>query len=320
MQVSGAFRIATARQYSIRVYERFKYHTLLHVAVLIFGTTGVLGRLISLDGFHTVWHRLWIAVGSMSLILLWSRHRLRGDSKTLMKILGTGVILAAHWVTFFEAIKRSNVSVALVCFSSAAFFTSILEPLYYRRRIVWREPLFGVFIFAGLYFVFRFETQYVEGMVLGIVSAALAAWFTVINGLLVRATDARTITFFELLGAFGALSLAMLATGRFDASQLYLTWEDFGWLFALGTVCTAFSFLLSVELVKHLTPYTFVMAVNLEPIYAILLAIWIWPESETMSAGFYGAAAIVIATIFLNGVLSRWRMKTEGSSATRRLH
>ena len=286
------------------MYERFKYQIWLHVAILIFGTTGILGRLITVDAFHTVWHRLWIAVGSMSLALFVIRHGIAVNRERLFKILGTGAILAAHWVTFFEAINRSNVSAALVCLSSTAFFTSILEPIYYKRGIAWREPVFGLCIIVGLYFVFQSELHYATGMIFGIISAIFAAWFTVINGLLVRRTDAKTITFYELVGAFLALSVFMLVTGAFDSEQFFLSRSDFGWLLILGTVCTVFSFLLSVLLMKRLTPYTFAMAINLEPIYTMILAVVIWPESETMSPGFYFGAAIVLAVISLNSFVS----------------
>ena len=289
------------------MYEKYKYQIWLHIAVFIFGTTGVLGKLISLDSFHLVWYRLVIAVTAFLAILYFGKSGMRIGRRPLIKILGIGVILVIHWVTFFEAIKRSNVSVALVCLSSTAFFTSILEPLYYRRKMAWHEPFFGLCIIVGLYFVFSFEFEYLEGMILGIVSALFAAWFTVLNALLVRETDARTITLYELLGALGSLTLLLLVTGGFNTEQMELSWSDFGWLFILGTAGTAFSFFLSVQLVKRLTPYTFVMAINLEPIYAMILAVLIWPESETMSGGFYVGAAIVVAMIFLNAVVSKCR-------------
>ena len=289
------------------MYEKYKYQIWLHVTVFVFGTTGVLGKLISLDSFQLVWYRLLIAVGAFLAILYFGKSGMRIGRRPLIEILGTGVVLLIHWVTFFEAIKRSNVSVALICLSSTAFFTSILEPLYYRRKMAWHEPFFGLCIIAGLYFVFNFEFEYLEGMILGIVSALFAAWFTVLNALLVRDTDARTITLYELLGALGALTIFLLVTGGFSAQGMTLSWSDFGWLFILGTAGTAFSFFLSVQLVKRLTPYTFVMAINLEPIYAMILAVLVWPESETMSGGFYVGAAIVVAMIFLNALVSKSR-------------
>ncbi|MGK0241173.1 MAG: drug/metabolite transporter (DMT)-like permease, partial [Candidatus Pelagisphaera sp.] len=136
------------------MYEKYKYQIWLHIAVFIFGTTGVLGKLISLDSFHLVWYRLVIAVTAFLAILYFGKSGMRIGRRPLIKILGIGVILVIHWVTFFEAIKRSNVSVALVCLSSTAFFTSILEPLYYRRKMAWHEPFFGLCIIVGLYFVF----------------------------------------------------------------------------------------------------------------------------------------------------------------------
>jgi len=223
------------------------------------------------------------------------------------KMLAVGIILAAHWVTFFEAIKQSNVSVSLVCFSSSTLFVSLIEPFYYKRKVAWHEPLLGVFIVVGLYFVFRAEFTYLLGMQLSILSAFLAAWFTVLNGLLVRENDARTITFFELLGALGVLTLFMLLTDELKVRELGLPLADLGWLLILGVVCTAFSFVLSVQLVKKISPYSFVMAVNLEPIYAIILALLIWPESETMSEGFYLGAGIVVLTIFLNAYIQKKR-------------
>jgi len=287
--------------------EAYKNQIWLHFAVLIFGTTGILGKLISLGAYHLVWYRLVVAVIALGLFLLVVQHRFRSRGDSLIKMLAVGIILAAHWVSFFEAIKQSNVSVSLVCFSSSTLFVSFIEPLYYKRKVAWHEPVLGAFIVVGLSFVFRAEFTHIVGMQLSILSAFLAAWFTVLNGLLVRDNDARTITFFELLGALGALSLFMLLTDKLKVRELSLPFADLGWLLILGIVCTAFSFVLSVQLVKKISPYSFVMAVNLEPIYAILLALLIWPESETMSEGFYLGAGIVVLTIFLNGYFQKKR-------------
>lgn len=290
---------------SIGMYAKYKYQIWLQIAVIIYGFTGVLGKLISLDAYHLVWHRLVIALIALGMYLVWKRHSLALDSSRIRKLLGVGVILGAHWITFFEAIKQSNVSVSLVCFSSAALFTSFIEPFYYKRRIAWREPILALCVVFGLYFVFRSEFAFVTGMLLSIVSAALAGWFTVLNGLLVRDMDTRTITFYELLGAFLTLSVCLLILDGFSLEHMGMPLSDLGWLLILGIVCTAFSFMLGVQLVRKITPYTFAMAVNLEPIYAIVLALLIWPESETMSGGFYLGAGIVVLVIFLNSWLQR---------------
>ncbi len=287
--------------------EEYRNQIWLHFAVLIFGTTGVIGKLISLGSYQLVWYRLIIAIAALGFFLAVVQHQFNSSGRSIGKMLGVGVILAAHWVTFFEAIKQSNVSVSLVCFSSSTLFVSFIEPFYYKRKVAWHEPILGVFIVLGLYFVFRAEFKYVAGMQLSILSAFLAAWFTVLNGLLVRGSDARTITFFELLGALAILSLFLAVTNRFEVSQLRPLLSDLGWLLILGTVCTAFSFVLSIQLVKKISPFSFVMAVNLEPIYAILLALLIWPDSETMSEGFYLGAGMVVLAIFLNSYFQKRR-------------
>lgn len=282
--------------------SKYKYHIWLHITVLIFGLTGILGKLISIDSYLLVWYRTMIAVVALLGYFLFTKFSLKISKKQLLKTLGVGVIIAIHWVTFFEAIKQSNVSVALVCFSSSTLFTSLIEPLYFKRKIKVYELIFGVVIILGLYFIFSFEFKYLIGMILSIISAALASWFTVLNGILIKETKAKTISFYELLGAFVVVGIYLLFSIDGDFSQFAISMSDFKWLLILGTVCTAFAFIVSVEVMKKISPYTVTMSVNLEPIYSIVLAIIIWPESETMSYGFYMGSTIVIATIFLNAL------------------
>lgn len=283
--------------------EEYKYQLWLHLAVFIFGTTGILGKLISLGAYALVWYRLLIALVALLLIFGIAKRRLAVDRRTTFILLAVGLILGAHWLTFFEAIKRSNVSVSLVCFSSVALFTSFIEPVLFRRRILCSEPVIGLGIVAGLYFVFRFEFEFAAGMILSAISAALAALFTVLNGLLVRRLDPKIMTVFELLGAFILASLCLGFLSWVEPQNMLPTMPDLLWLAILGIVCTAFSFMLSIQLIRRITPYSFVMAINLEPIYAILLALAIWPESEKMSSEFYYGATFIVAMIFLNSYL-----------------
>jgi drug/metabolite transporter (DMT)-like permease len=285
------------------VREEYKYQIWLHIAVFIFGTTGVLGKLISLGSHALVWYRLLIALVALALVFGIAKRRLAVDSRSALILLGVGLVLGVHWLTFFEAIKRSNVSVSMVCFSSVALFTSFIEPILFRRRILWSEPLIGVGIVVGLYLVFRFEFEFAAGMILSGISAALAALFTVLNGLLVRKLDPKVMTVYELLGAFFLVSACLGVLGLVEPQNMLPSLADLLWLAILGVVCTAFSFMLSVHLIRRITPYSFVMAINLEPIYAILLALVIWPESETMSSEFYNGAVFIVAMIFLNSYL-----------------
>lgn len=281
--------------------EKYKYHIWLHVIVFIFGFTGILGKLIQADSYLLVWYRVGIALLGIGGYFLVIKHPLKISKKVLIKILGVGVIIAIHWITFFEAIKQSNVSVALVCFSSSTLFTSIIEPIYFKRKIKAYELIFGLLIIVGLYFIFSFEFKYLTGMLLSFFSAALASWFTVLNGMLIKEANSKTISFFELLGAFTVVTFILIGYKGVDVAAYQISGADIKWLIVLGTICTAFAFIVSVEVMKRITPYSVTMSVNLEPIYSIVLAILIWPESETMSYGFYMGTIIVLATIFLNG-------------------
>ena len=286
--------------------EKYKYHIWLHITVLIFGLTGVLGKLIQTDSYLLVWYRVGIALIALLGYFFITKHPLKIEKKLLGKILLVGVIIAVHWVTFFEAIKQSNVSVALVCFSSSTLFTSLIEPLYFKRRIKAYELVFGLLIIIGLYFIFSFEFKYITGMILSVFSAALASWFTVLNGKLIKETNARNISFYELLGAFVIVSIYLVITnGGFNSTGFSIPVSDIKWLLILGLLCTSFAFIVSVEVMKKISPYTVTISVNLEPIYSILLALLIWPESETMTFGFYMGTLIVIATIFLNAVFKK---------------
>jgi drug/metabolite transporter (DMT)-like permease len=282
--------------------SKYKYHIWLHLTVLIFGLTGVLGKLITVDSYLLVWYRVLIAVVFLLCYFLVTKVSLKVSKKQVSKILLVGVIIAVHWVTFFEAIKQSNVSVALVCFSSSTLFTSLIEPFYFKRKIKVYELIFGVVIVLGLYFIFSFEFKYLVGMILSVISAALASWFTVLNGILIKETNAKLISFYELLGAFIIVSIYLLVSTGADFSHFLIPISDIKWLLILGTLCTAFAFIVSIEVMKKISPYTVTISVNLEPIYSIILALLIWPESETMSFGFYMGTIIVIATIFLNAL------------------
>ena len=283
----------------------YKYQIWLHLSVFIFGTTGILGKLISLGSYALVWYRLLIALFALFFVFSIAKRSLALDRRTAFTLLAVGLILGAHWLTFFEAIKRSNVSASLVCFSSVALFTSFIEPILYRRRIRWGEPVIGLGIVAGLYFVFRFEFEFAGGMILSAISAGLAALFTVLNGLLVRSLDPKIMTVYELSGAFILASFWLGILSLVDPQNMRPTLPDLLWLAILGIVCTAFSFMLSIQLIRRITPYSFMMAINLEPIYAILLALAIWPESEKMSSEFYYGATFIVAMIFLNSYLKR---------------
>lgn len=230
----------------------------------------------------------------------------------MLQLFGIGGIIAFHWYCFYHAIKISNVSVTLVAFSTATFFTSIVEPIFYKRRIIKYELIFGMVIVGAIAMIFKVETHYAGGIILGILAAVTSSLFTVFNGLLVQRLSSPVITVYELSGGFIALSLYLLFSGNLTTEFLSIQPADWGWLCLLSVVGTAFTFVASVGLMKHISPYTVSLTVNLETIYGIILAYLIWQKDEAMTPGFYIGTLIILATIFGNGILKSYLKKSKG--------
>tara|TARA_R110001632_G_scaffold55309_2_gene135409 strand:- start:6668 stop:7582 length:915 start_codon:yes stop_codon:yes gene_type:complete len=288
--------------------SNLKHYLHLHFIVFIWGFTAILGKLISIDAIPLVWYRMLLASIFIALYFVVKKKSFKLDNKTLIKFFLSGIIIALHWITFFKAIKVSNVSVALVTMSTGAFFTSFIEPFFFKRRIKPIEILLGLLVVAGLYIIFSFESQYTLGIVYALISSFLSALFSVLNGLFVKKNDASVISFYQLLFGSIFITIFLLFQGSFTASFFTLQSTDWIYLLILSSFCTAYAFIVSVDVMKHLTPYTVVLSINLEPVYAIILALIIFGESEEMNSQFYLGAFIILFVVLLNGVLKN--MKT----------
>lgn len=294
--------------------DKLKSYLHFHVIVFIWGFTAVLGALISLDATPLVWYRMLMASGFILLWILWKKKRLRLDRKTILIMIIAGLVIAAHWLTFFGAIKVSNVSITLAMLSTGAFFTSILEPVFYKRKVIPYEIFFGVIVMIGLYIIFQVETDYVYGILLALCSAFLSAVFSLINGKLAKREDPAVISFYELftgtlaITAFLGFSSFFGKEGAgFSAEFFQLSSSDWMYLLILATICTAYAFIASVAVMKHLSPYTIMLTINLEPVYGILLAFVIFGSEEKMDPAFYYGALLILTTVILNGILKTRR-------------
>ncbi len=284
----------------------FKYHFFLHFIVLLLGFTGILGALISLPSPELVWYRMLIAALGIFLFTSTSGRSPRIPLKTLGQLLLVGVLIAAHWISFFQAIDVSNVSVTLACLSSASFFTALMEPLFFGRRIRPYELILGVMVIGGLFMIFRFETQYLTGILFALMAALFAALFTVINGRMIRTLSSTTISLYEMAGGSLGVTMYLITMGRLSPSIVQgIPWTEWTLLLILGLACTAFAFVGSVYVMKALSPFTVSLTINMEPVYGILLALAIFGEKERMSAGFYAGAVMIIAALFLNTYIKR---------------
>lgn len=289
--------------------DNLKSNLLLHLIVFVWGFTAILGNLITLEALPLVWYRTIIAVVTLLIMFAFQRKAIGVSRKNLLKFLAAGVVICLHWLTFFWAIKVSNVSVTLACISTGAFFTSILEPIFYKRKIIAYEVIFGFIVVCAIGLIFSVSTQYVAGICLGLSAAALSAVFSIINGKLAKESSASVITLYEMLGGLLLLSLYFGINGSFTASFFDLTSQDWLWLIILGTFCTAFAFIGSVYVMKYLTPFTVMLTVNLEPVYGILMAIFLFKDSEKMSTEFYIGALLILSTVVLNAIVKKRQRK-----------
>lgn len=284
--------------------DRLKNFLLLHLVVFIAGFTAILGELITIGSASLVWFRMFIAAILMYIYVKIRGIRLQISKRTLVQFSIAGVIIALHWITFFEAIKQSNISITLAMFSTGAFFGSFIEPIIYKRKIILYEILLGLLVILGIYLIVQSEFTHIYGMILGICSAFLSSLFAVINGKFVAQHNATVISFYEFISGVVFISIYLLFINNgFNASFFKLSGYDWLWLFILASVCTAFAFIISVAVMREISPYTVILTYNLEPIYGFILAVIFFPEKETMSMTFYLGSAIILITVILNSVL-----------------
>ena len=287
--------------------DKFKNYLHLHLIVLIWGFTAVLGKLISIDAMPLVWYRMVIASILVAVYIIIRRNSIRVSPKTRMIMFMAGIVIALHWVTFFKAIKVSNVSIALVTMSTGALFTAFLEPIWYGRKMIWYEVVFGLMVVLGLYLIFNVNTSYSLGMSLALISALLGAVFTLINGQLIKTHKPSTISFYELMSGAFFITFYLIMDGSFNGSFFMLPLNDWVFIFVLASVCTAYAFIAAIKVMRFISPYTVMLTINLEPVYGILLALLIFGQGEKMSPLFYVGTLIIVTTIIANGILKNRR-------------
>lgn len=272
---------------------------ILHFTVFIWGFTGILGALISVDAVQLVWYRVLIASITLFAYFSVTKTSIKITKKQFLQFFFTGSIVAIHWILFFHAIKISTVSVVLVCISSVTLFTAILEPMIKKQAILGTDILVGLLIICGIYLIFKFESQHTLGIVLGLVSAFGAALFATINSTLVQKSDPKIIGFYEIAGAFFWITIYRLINGDLSTEHFDLSGIDWFYLIILGTICTALAYVAGVSVMRTLSAFRVALITNLEPVYGILLAFIFFGKREAMSLGFYAGATIILSAVFL---------------------
>ncbi len=282
--------------------NKFKSLIHFHFIVFIFGFTAILGSLISIDSLELVWYRMAIASIVLLIYAVVFKKQITVPKSLILKLLISGMIIALHWVTFFKAIKVSNVSITLSILSLGAFLTSFLEPLFYGRKIILYEIIFGLIVIVGMSLIFNSQYHYLEGIIYALISVLLSVFFGLINGKLIKEASSLAISIYELLGGVLLISIILLFNDRVDSEFFDISKIDFYWLLILATVCTAYAFVISVDVLKHLSPYSLMISINMEPVYGIILAIIFLNESKDLSFNFYLGFILIFSSVILNGV------------------
>lgn len=288
---------------------KIKNHLHLHFLVFIAGFTAILGEAITITAIPLVWFRMVMASILMFIYIIIAKVDITIQPKSIIRLSIAGIIIALHWITFFGAIDASNISITLAMFSCGAFFASLIEPIIYKRRIIWYEIIFGIIVIFGVLIITQSEIKYINGIILGISSAFLSSLFAVLNGSFLKRHTPTVISFYEFLsGVFFISIYILLFGGGFSKLFFNLSASDFGYLFILASVCTAYAFIAAVHVMKVISPYTVVLSYNLEPLYGIVLAVLLFPEKEHMSSYFYYGAILIITTVLLNAILKNIRL------------
>ena len=286
--------------------SNLKAYFKLHFIIFIWGFTAVLGALIRLDYFTLTWYRMGLASTFLFIYLIINEKRRKQlfqfDLKNQFRYIIGGIIIALHWIAFFYAIKASNVSITLITMSSGAFFTSLIEPLFFKRKIYFYEILFGLLILLGFIVLIKVENIAYTGVYFALIAAFLSGLFSVMNGIYIRTKDAYTLSFYQLFYGFLFLSFTLAVKG--DLMQMpHPTRSDWIYLFILASICTAYAFSESIHLMKYLSPYTVMISINLEPVYGIILAIIVLGNQEKMSERFYIGGLIILTIIIINAMI-----------------
>jgi drug/metabolite transporter (DMT)-like permease len=273
----------------------------MHLAIFLWGFTGLLGKFIQLNEGLRVWYRLLISSVTIALILFYRKKFPKITFREIVRIGAIGFLVMLHWVTFYASIKLSSISVAMICLSSIALFASILEPLINRVRFDYIEIFFSALAVLGISTIYSSDVSAANGIILGIISSLLSACFSILNKRITSKYEPLTISLIELSSGWILLTLLFPVYFMIQPTTNYIpTTMDFIYLIILSLVCTVLTWILSLQALRKVSAYTMGLALNLEPVYGIILAVAFAGEGKLMNKGFLTGAGLIMITILLH--------------------
>jgi drug/metabolite transporter (DMT)-like permease len=291
---------------------RLKDFLELHFVIFLWGFTAILGKLITIPAVELVALRTLITAVALAAIMYRYGTPFWLGRAVVLKIVGVGFLIAAHWILFFAAARVSSVSICLIGMATCSLWTAFLEPLFTKSRVKPHEILLALLILMGLYIIFRNETEFnsILGLTMAIGSALLASIFTIINAKLVKQIPSTTITCYEMVGAclgtvlfFPIYTTYFVESGQLNFSLIPMDWV---YLLVLTLACTVYAYTAGVRLMQRISAYSMNLTVNLEPVYGIILALIIFNEGEELSSGFYLGAGVVLLSVFIYPILDAY--------------
>ncbi len=277
-----------------------KAYLYMHLSILLWGLTGVLGRGIDLQAGILVWYRMVITALSMFAFIAFTGRSIKISTPDLLRLFGIGTVLMIHWLFFYGAIKYSNVSIALSMLASQGLFTAILEPLVRKKKFRWDELIFSITAIIGIWLIFRVEEIYAMGMIFGLLAAFVGAFFNILNKDMVDRHSPIIVSFYEIVAGLAVLSLFLPFYIHYaHPDKLVPSNLDWVLLLVLGILCTHVTILLSLEALKHLSVFTLNLSLNLEPVYTIALAFLIFHENKQLHTGFFIGAGVIMLSVLL---------------------
>jgi drug/metabolite transporter (DMT)-like permease len=272
----------------------------LHIAVFIWGFTGVLGRAINLNEGWLVWWRMFITAVSLWVLFYVFKSIPRISAKAFLKLAAVGTVLSLHWLTFYGSIKYANVSIALTCLSTTGLLSAVVEPLFFRRRINMYEIVLGFFALAGITLIYFTNLSFSTGIYIGLVSALLTVIVSVMNKKLVTGYTPEVMTLYQLTGGFLGLSVLLpFYIFLFPSTRQIPQHFDWLWLIILSWCCTILTFMLYIKSLKNVSAFTVNLTLTLEPVYGIILAFAIYQENKTLSKYFFLGFGLILLAVLL---------------------
>ena len=279
----------------------------LHIAVLLYGFTAILGDWITLSAVVLVWWRVFLVTITLLFVVRAARLLRRLPRALLLRYAGIGVLIALHWVCFYGSIKLANASVSLVTMATTSFFTAFLEPLLLRRRVDAVEIALGLVVVPAMLLISRgMDAGMYAGLFVGFLSAFLAALFGVLNKRYVERADPLEITWLELGSAWLFLSLVLpLLWASGTVTEFWPQSGDWLLLLVLALFCTVLAFWLNLRALQHLSAFVTNLTINLEPVYGLVLAAVLLREYEQLGGEFYLGGLLILGAVVFASLRTR---------------